>query len=348
MTALIARLADAIANCIQAIEQLTVTTLRNVIGRIALEKTLTSRDHINTQLRGVLDAATRKWEVRVNRVDLKAIDPPASIPESMEKQTRAAAGRRSLVSLPTAGSPHRSPRLARAASAEPSRESRAAQRSDNQLRVDGAPKPRLRGVSHQVAFVAAVPGAVAVALTTSGVLARAAGTGFAVSVAATFGVSSIFHRGSWTPAASRRLRRLDHAMIYGLIAGTYAPIGLLVLDRGWRVPILAMVWGGACLATAVRFLWEKPPVWLTPALGIALGWTAVVALPQIVGRIGFGGALLLVVGGLAYTAGALVYVRRSPNPAPATFGYHELFHALVIVAVACQYSTIVFYVLPRT
>ena len=213
--------------------------------------------------------------------------------------------------------------------------------------VPSGPKPRLRGVSHQIAFFAAVPAAAIVALTTNGGIARAAGSAFALSVAAMFGVSSIFHRGSWTPTASRRLGRLDHAMIYALIAGTYAPIGLLVLDRGWRVPILTTVWGGACLAAAIKLVWAKPPTWLAPAISIALGWTAVIVLPQIVGAIGLAGTLLLLAGGLAYTIGAIVYMRQRPSPAPATFGYHELFHALVIVAVACQYSTIVFYVLPH-
>jgi len=208
-------------------------------------------------------------------------------------------------------------------------------------------RPRLRGISHQAAFAVAVPAAVAVALTTDGSVARVAGTAFAASVAAMFGVSSLFHRGSWTPAAARRLGRLDHAMIYALIAGTYAPIGLLVVHRGWRMPVLATVWGGAALAVAAKLAWSRAPTWLAPLVGIALGWTAVIVLPQIVGAIGLAGAALLVTGGVVYSLGALVYVRQRPSPAPATFGYHELFHALVIVAVICQYSTIVFYVLPR-
>jgi hemolysin III len=212
---------------------------------------------------------------------------------------------------------------------------------------DGEGKPRFRGVSHQIAFFAAVPAAVVVNLTTHDGVARAAGASFALSVAAMFGVSSIFHRGSWTPAAARLLGRLDHAMIYGLIAGTYAPIGLLVLHRGWRVPILATVWGCAFLAALVKFVWAKPPTWLAPAISVGLGCIALLALPQIIDGIGLGAALLLLAGGLAYMVGAVVYVRQRPNPAPATFGYHELFHVLVIVAVACQYSTIVFYVLPQ-
>ena len=212
---------------------------------------------------------------------------------------------------------------------------------------DGRPRPRLRGVSHQIAFFAAAPAAVVVALTTHSGVARAAGTAFALSVAAMFGVSSVFHRGSWTPAVSRRLGHLDHAMIYALIAGTYAPIGLLVLHESWRVPILATVWGGAAVAAVVKLVFRRPPAWLAPAIGVGLGWTALLVLPQIIDVIGLMPALLLLTGGLAYTVGAVVYLRQRPNPAPMTFGYHELFHALVIVAVACQYSTIVFDVLPR-
>jgi len=215
------------------------------------------------------------------------------------------------------------------------------------LTCDGRPRPRLRGVSHQLAFFASVPAAVAVILTTHTGVARAASAAFALSVAAMFGVSSVFHRGSWTPAVARRLGRLDHAMIYALIAGTYAPIGLLVVHREWRVPILVTVWGGACIAAAVKLVSESPPAWLTPVISVGLGWTAVLVVPQIIDGIGLVPTLLLLAGGVAYTVGAVVYMRQRPNPAPATFGYHELFHALVVVAVACQYSSIVFYVLPQ-
>ena len=149
------------------------------------------------------------------------------------------------------------------------------------------------------------------------------------------------------PQGARRIGQLDHATIYALIAGTYAPIGLLVVHPGWRVPILATVWGGALVATAAKLVWPTAPTWVAPVTCIALGWIALIALPQIVDRIGVPGTLLLVGGGLAYTTGAVVYARRRPDPVPATFGYHELFHALVIVAVACQYAAVAFFVLPR-
>jgi hemolysin III len=136
------------------------------------------------------------------------------------------------------------------------------------------------------------------------------------------------------------MRRVDHAGVYLLIAGTYTPVSLLVLSGAWRPTILAIVWGGATVAILLKFAWVAAPKWLAVAIGIALGWVAVAALPQLVTHLEPWAVALLVVGGLTYTAGALVYARRRPDPVPAVFGYHELFHALTIVAVSCQYVAI--------
>ena len=202
-------------------------------------------------------------------------------------------------------------------------------------------------MSHQLAFFVAVPVGVALALSAHGVVARAATIAFAASVVSLFGVSTLFHRLSWTPRGARRIGQLDHAMIYALIAGTYAPVGLLVIHPAWRVPILAAAWGGAFLATGAKLAWPAAPTWVAPVVCVALGSIAVIVLPQIVDRLGVPGTLLLAGGGFAYTIGAVVYVRRRPDPLPDTFGYHELFHALVIVAVACQYAAVAFFVLPQ-
>ncbi|HZQ64910.1 MAG TPA: hemolysin III family protein [Gaiellaceae bacterium] len=224
--------------------------------------------------------------------------------------------------------------------------SRAADPAEEGSRED-ADRPRLRGVLHLIAFVVVVPLGVHLAASAHGAVARGAAIAFAASVAAMFGVSSLFHRIAWEPQVKRWLGRLDHAMIYALIAGTYAPVGLLVLHPGWRAPVLATVWGGALAAAVAKFAWSDAPVWVAPATGVALGWCCLAALPQVFAGIGMAGALLLLAGGVAYTAGAIVYVRRRPNPISRVFGYHEVFHALVIVGVACQYSTIAFFVLPR-
>jgi hemolysin III len=207
--------------------------------------------------------------------------------------------------------------------------------------------PRLRGVSHEIAFVIALPVGIALAVSAQGPLARAAAIAFASSVVGMFGVSSLFHRIDWEPQAKLWLGRIDHTMIYGLIAGTYTPIALLVLHRGWRTPILAVVWGGALVAVAAKFFWRTAPRWVAPVTCVALGGVALIALPQIFTGMGTAGALLLIAGGGFYTAGAIVYAIRRPDPRPATFGYHEIFHSLVIAAVACQYAAVAFYVLPR-
>jgi hemolysin III len=141
------------------------------------------------------------------------------------------------------------------------------------------------------------------------------------------------------------MRRVDHAGVYLLIAGTYTPVGFLVLDGTWRVVVLTTVYAGAAAAVVLKFVWVDAPKWLAAVLGIALGWVAVVALPQLATRLEPVAVALLVAGGIVYTAGAIVYARRRPNPLPSTFGYHELFHALTIVAVACQYVALAFFVI---
>ena len=208
-------------------------------------------------------------------------------------------------------------------------------------------QPRFRGVSHLVALAAAGPAGVVLVLHAREGVAQLAAVVFASSVAAMLAVSSLFHRRAWSPERKRWVALLDHTMIYVLIGGTYTPIALLVLSAGWRIPILALVWGGGLIATAAKLLRPNPPAWVAAATCIVLGWLAIIVLPQIIERLGVVPASLLVAGGLAYTVGAIVYARRRPDPFPTVFGYHEIFHALVVAAVACQYLTIALFVVPR-
>ena len=208
--------------------------------------------------------------------------------------------------------------------------------------------PRFRGVVHQWAFFLALPAGLALALTAPNEVARVAAIAFSTCVTAMFGVSGLFHRIRWTPAAKNRMAVVDHAMIYALIAGTYTPFALLVLRPAWRLPVLVSVWAVAIAAAATKSRWRNAPGWVAASTCIAIGWSAVVVFPQIVGQIGIAGTSLLVAGGIAYTVGAVVYARQRPDPFPHTFGFHELFHALVVVAVVCQYATIAFFVLPSS
>ena len=205
-------------------------------------------------------------------------------------------------------------------------------------------KPKLRGVFHELGFYAAAATGVVVGVTADPGRARTAAVIFASCVAFCFGASALYHRPTWRPRARAWLARLDHAGVYLLIAGSYAPFGLIVLSRGWAIPVLAVIWGGALVAIVMKLFWVHAPKWLAAAIGLALGWVAVIALPQLIVHLHPAAVALLIVGGLAYTAGAVVYARRRPDPAPAVFGYHELFHALTIVGVACQYVAIAFFV----
>jgi hemolysin III len=175
--------------------------------------------------------------------------------------------------------------------------------------------------------------------------ARFAAAVFGGSVVACFGASALYHRVTWTSRVRLWMRRVDHAGVYLLIAGTYMPVCLLVLDGVWRLVVLTVVWTGVLAAIVLKFAWVHAPRWLSATIGLILGWLAVVALPQLIGRLNVAALTLIVVGGLAYSAGAVVYARRRPDPAPAVFGYHEVFHALTIVGIACQYVAIAFFVI---
>jgi hemolysin III len=208
-------------------------------------------------------------------------------------------------------------------------------------------KPRLRGVSHQWAFfVSCAIGAALVIAAPSGTPRLAAGI-YALSVAALFGVSALYHRITWASAAARRwMRRLDHSAIFVLIAGSYTPFALLVLDGALSTVILIVVWAGALGGILLKLVWIDAPKLLTAIVYVALGWVAVAAFPDLIEELGVTGTALVVAGGLLYTAGALVYAFKRPDPVPTVFGYHEVFHALVIVAAALQYAVVAFYVLP--
>jgi hemolysin III len=208
-------------------------------------------------------------------------------------------------------------------------------------------RPRLRGVFHLWAFIVfAALGAVLIA-TAPGARERIAGAVFGIALVLTFGVSALYHRVTWRPAARRVMRRLDHASIYLLIAGTYTPYGLLVLSGAWQFSVLGVVWIGAALAIAQRLIWVDAPKWLVALAGISLGWVGVVAFPQILSETGSAGTALVVAGGLLYTLGAVVYVVQRPDPVPSVFGYHEVFHLMTIAAAACHFAAIAFFVLPR-
>jgi hemolysin III len=207
-------------------------------------------------------------------------------------------------------------------------------------------RPRLRGLSHELAFFLSLPLGVALVLRTTTTTGRVAAIAYAASVVFMFGASGFYHRITWRGPWRLRMRRIDHAGVYGLIAGSYTPIGLLVLHGTWRLVVLGVVWGGAAAAILLKVCWVTGPKWLAVSIAIALGWVGVLVMPQVWTRVGATGSLLLVVGGLAYTAGGLVYAFRRPDPVPAVFGYHELFHVLVIVAVGLQYGSIAFCVLP--
>jgi hemolysin III len=201
-------------------------------------------------------------------------------------------------------------------------------------------KPRLRGVLHEAAFAISLVTGTALVCLAHGPRERFATAVYAGSVALLFGTSAAYHRGVWSPRAYDVMARLDHSMIFVLIAGSYTPFALLLLHGAMQWVVLSVVWGGAALGIVLRNAFRRPPRWLFVGLYLALGWVAVGLMPDVLHRGGVAVLVLLAVGGLFYTAGALVYALRRPNPSPRWFGFHEVFHALTLLAFVTHYTAV--------
>ena len=208
-------------------------------------------------------------------------------------------------------------------------------------------KPKLRGVSHEYAFFVSLGCGVGLILAASDGRARVAATIYAVAVSALLGTSALYHRVTWRPSARHWMKRLDHSMIFVLIAGTYTPVALLALHGSLASTILIVVWAGALGGVVFKLVWIDAPKWLFASVYVALGLVTAAIFGQLPATIGWLGVAGLALGGLLYLVGAVIYASGRPDPAPKVFGYHEVFHALVIVAAALHYAVIAFAVLPR-
>ena len=208
-------------------------------------------------------------------------------------------------------------------------------------------KPRLRGVTHQWAFFVSLALGAALVITAPQGRATIAAAIYAGCVAVLFGSSALYHRVNWQSArARRRMRRLDHSAIFLLIAGSYTPFALLVVDGALADVILAVVWGGAAAGVLLKLAWIDAPKGLITVIYVTLGWVVLAAAPDLVAELGWVATAMVAFGGALYTAGAIVYATGRPDPVPSVFGYHEVFHVLVIAAAALQYAVVAFWVLP--
>ena len=200
--------------------------------------------------------------------------------------------------------------------------------------------PRLRGLLHAYAFyVAVICAGVLVALAPDG-RARTGALTYGLGLCALFGVSGAYHRWRGTPRIKRLLRRADHATIFIFIAASYTPIALLALSGTLQWVVLVSAWAGALAGVSLSIGWIDAPRWLTAAAYVALGWVAAIAFPQVAERVGTLPLALLIAGGMLYSAGACIYALQRPNPWPRTFGFHELFHALVIAAAVAHLAVL--------
>jgi len=202
------------------------------------------------------------------------------------------------------------------------------------------PKPRLRGWIHLAAFPTAIIAGLILIATAPTLTGRLATAVYIATSAALFGISALYHRTNLPERATTRLKRLDHANIYLIIAGTYTPIATLALHGTARTALLTAIWTGALAGVAFRTLWLAAPRWLYTVLYIALGWAAVFVMPQLLAGAGTAATVLIITGGVLYTVGGVIYALKRPNPSVQWFGFHEVFHAFTVAAYIAQFTAV--------
>lgn len=256
---------------------------------------------------------------------------------------RASAARENAVERATTARENAAERagLARHAAAE-----RATAVRESAVETIKLVKPKFRGVTHEWAFFLSLGLGISLLLLADTPRKLLAVSIYAASLCALFGTSALYHRVDWKTSKARTLmKRLDHSMIFFLIAGTVTPFALLTMSGTWSTAILIAVWSGAIIGAVIELLWTTSPKWVSATIYVAVGWIAAIAFPQIVGTAGIFAGLLIATGGILYTVGAVVYATQRPNPNPTYFGYHEVFHLLVIAAAATHFAAVALFAL---
>ena len=210
----------------------------------------------------------------------------------------------------------------------------------NDSPIDTRVKPSWRGWIHAITFPVAGFAGTALVATAPTTAARISSAIFVITAAMLFGVSALLHRGHWSPRVESGLRRWDHANIYLIIAGTYTPLAVLALPPSQGKLMLAVVWSGAIAGVFFRVFWLAAPRWLSTSLYVLTGWVAVFFVPGLLDGAGVLAFVLIVVGGILYSIGAVIYGTKRPDLVPGVFGFHELFHALTVAAFSCHYGAI--------